>query len=222
MQQFPRGVRPAWYRTRVLTHLLAPPQTLRSIRACGSWVSSLLQVTCRRPMCPHLEGLTWPPAPDAPSHPTPGRSKPRVHAADSTEHAAYHLHEHVRERPRYCAWLQPLGTCLTERPHAGPGCHRQLRVSDQHQHAVQPRYPLCLASGTSSQGCPCEGHWCRGEHGTVWWPLLRRRCLPRCLSERLKEDSKERAMGLRDSTGSEQGRVQPLTGSPVRATAVGG
>ncbi|XP_032206047.1 calcium-responsive transactivator isoform X5 [Mustela erminea] len=66
------------------------------------------------------------------------RSKPRVHAADSPKHAAHHLHEYVRQRPWLGARLQPLRTHLTECAPAGPGCHRQLRVTGQHQHAVQP------------------------------------------------------------------------------------
>lgn len=78
----------------------------------------------------------------------PGRSEPCVHAADRTEHAAHHLHEYVRQRPRLGAGLQPLGTRLAERAPAGPGRHRQLRVPGQHQHAVQPRYLPARPWGT--------------------------------------------------------------------------
>lgn len=81
-----------------------------------------------------VRGFRCPPPP--PSR----RPEPRVAAADGAEHVAHHLHEHVWQQPRLGARLQPLGTRLAERAPAGPGHHQQLRVSGQHQHAVQPRY----------------------------------------------------------------------------------
>ena len=94
------------------------------------------------------------------SHPlTPHRSKPRVPAADSAEHAAHHLYEYVGQRPRLRAWLQPLRPCLAECTPAEPGCHQQLCVPGQHQHAVQPRYHPALPMAPSSGSFP------RGEAG---------------------------------------------------------
>lgn len=96
----------------------------------------------------------------------PGRSEPCVHAADRTEHAAHHLHEYVRQRPRLGAGLQPLGTRLAERAPAGPGRHRQLRVPGQHQHAVQPRYLPARPWGTPP---PAPGTPSQAQHGP-WGP----------------------------------------------------